>query len=85
LRQIGTTGKSARRRTWRFSPVKEAGCFGERCRRINAPRVSVNSSGRIARVFGNSPDFWLNVRGELIYGKRCIHRASGNGSNARHL
>jgi addiction module HigA family antidote len=39
----------------------------------------------LARVFGNSPDFWLNVYGAAICGRRCLRRASGSGSNAPDL
>jgi addiction module HigA family antidote len=36
----------------------------------------------LARVFGNSPDFWLNAQRRTC-GRRCTIRGSGNGSSGR--
>ena len=37
----------------------------------------------LARVFGNSPEFWLNVQRRPICGRRCTRRANASGSSAQ--
>jgi addiction module HigA family antidote len=46
-------------------------------RAVTAPTALI-----LARVFGNSPDFWLNVQRHSDLWKRCTRRASASGSNA---
>ena len=36
----------------------------------------------LARVFGNSPDFWLNVQCAATFGTRCTRPVNASGSNA---
>ena len=43
-------------------------------RNVTAPTALI-----LARVFGNSPEFWLNVQRRSDCGKPCIRRANASG------
>jgi addiction module HigA family antidote len=47
--------------------------------------VTATSGLILARVFGNSPDFWFNVQRRTDLWRRCTARASASGSNGRNL
>ena len=46
-------------------------------RNVTAPTALI-----LARVFGNSPDFWLNVQRRSDLWERCIRRANASGSTS---
>jgi addiction module HigA family antidote len=49
-------------------------------RNVTAPTALI-----LARVFGNSPDFWLNVQRRSDLWKLCTHPANVSGFNGPSL
>ena len=47
----------------------------------NRRNVTAATALILARVFGNSPDFWLNVQRAAIFGRRCTTPVIASGSN----
>jgi len=45
--------------------------------------VTASTALILARVFGTSPEFWLNVQLRTDLWERCTRRASANESSAR--
>ncbi len=43
--------------------------------------ITADTALMLARVFGNSADFWLNVNAASICGRPCIRRGAGNASS----
>lgn len=43
--------------------------------------VTADTALMLARVFGNSPDFWLNVQRRTDLWRRCIRPSAANASS----